>query len=194
MENFTKAGRSIVIYDGNAADAFPPGTSKGDRDLVMPLSSLAVQGDTLYATDAPKGRVLLYDKVSGELKREIPALLACGLVVTPDGRIWVGHERTKVSVFDSTGKHLGTPITDLQDVRALALRGDPSMWPTAEPVRCACTAVTGTPRSWSGPSASRSGRVTARRSGCRTSAAWRWMPKATCCSRIAWATARACRS
>ena len=123
VENFTKAGRSIVIYDGNAADAFPPGTSKGDRDLVMPLSSLAVQGDTLYATDVPKGRVLLYDKVSGELKREIPALLACGLAVTPDGRIWVGHERTKVSVFDATGRRLGTPITDLQDVRALALRG-----------------------------------------------------------------------
>ena len=71
-----------------------------------------------------KGRVLLYDKVSGELKREIPAPLARGLAVTPDGRIWVGHEHTKVSVFDSTGRYLGTPISDLQEVRALALRGD----------------------------------------------------------------------
>ena len=42
VENFTKAGRSITIYDGDAA--FPPGTSKEDRDLVMPLSSLGGAG------------------------------------------------------------------------------------------------------------------------------------------------------
>jgi hypothetical protein len=62
--------------------------------------------------------------VSGELKREISAPLARGLTVAPDGRIWVGHEHTKVSVFDSMGRHLATPISDLQEVRALGLRGN----------------------------------------------------------------------
>ena len=67
----------------------------------MPLISLALLGDTLYATDALKGRVLLYDKKSGELKQEIPVPLACGIAVEPNGRIWVGHEHAKVSVLDA---------------------------------------------------------------------------------------------
>jgi DNA-binding beta-propeller fold protein YncE len=123
VEDFSKAGRMIVVYDGNAQ--FPGEASAKDRDVMnMPLISLALLGDTLYATDALKGRVLLYDKGSGELKQEIPLPLACGIAVEPNGRIWVGHEHGKVSVLNADGKLLATPISDLQEVRALALRGD----------------------------------------------------------------------
>ena len=90
----------------------------------MPLLSLALLGDTVYATDALKGRILLYDKKSGKLKQEIPMPLACGIAVEANGRIWVGHEHNKVSVLDAKGRVLGTPITDLHEVRALAARGD----------------------------------------------------------------------
>ena len=123
VEPFTKEGRCIKVYDGGAD--FPAGATQHDKSLMgMPLISLAVHGDTLYATDSLKGRVLLFDKVSGELKKEIALPLACGLAVAPDGKIWVGHEYSKVSVFDSDGGRLSTPVTDLKGVRALALRGN----------------------------------------------------------------------
>lgn len=123
VEDFTKAGRCIKVYDNGAE--FPAGATDADKLLMgAPLISLAVHGDTLYATDSLKGRVLLYDKTSGELKREIPVSRACGLVVAPDGKIWVGNDFANVSVFDPSGKLLATPITDLKQVRALALRGD----------------------------------------------------------------------
>ena len=52
-----------------------------DRELIhMPLLSLAVVGDVLYATDALLGRVLLYDKRTGELKKQIHIPLPCGIV------------------------------------------------------------------------------------------------------------------
>jgi DNA-binding beta-propeller fold protein YncE len=123
VEDFSQAGRCIKVYDGGAE--FPEGASEADKNLMSPpLLSLALRGDTLYATDALKGRVLLYDKASGALKREIPVSRACGLAVAPDGKIWVGHDFSKVSVLDPVGKVLATPITDLKQVRALALRGD----------------------------------------------------------------------
>jgi sugar lactone lactonase YvrE len=123
VEDFSNAGRRILVYDGNAQ--FPARASAKDRDIMnMPLLSLALLGDTLYATDALKGRILLYDKKSGKLKQEIALPLACGIAVEPNGKIWVGHEHNKVSVLDAKGRVLGTPITDLHEVRALAVRGD----------------------------------------------------------------------
>ena len=59
------------------------------------------------STDSLKGRVLLYDKTSGEQRKEISVPLACGLAVAPDGKIWVGHEHSKVSVFDADGETTG---------------------------------------------------------------------------------------
>ena len=123
VEPFTKEGRRIKVYDGGAD--FPAGATPQDKSLMgVPLVSLAVHGDMIYVTDSLKGRVLLYDKTSGEQRKEISVPLACGLAVAPDGKIWVGHEHSKVSVFDADGKRLGTPITDLKEVRALALRGN----------------------------------------------------------------------
>ena len=120
VEDFSKAGRKILVYDGNAE--IPDHASPKDRDLMkMPLISMALMGDTLYVTDALKGRVLLYNKKSGELKQEIPVTLACGIAVEPSGRIWVGREHRKVSVLSSEGEIVATPISDLKDVRALAL-------------------------------------------------------------------------
>ena len=123
VEDFSTAGRAIWVYDGDAQ--ISDDVSAKDRELMsMPLLSLAVSGETLYATDALKGRLLLFDKKSGVLKQEIPLPLACGIAVAPDGKIWAGHEHSKVSLLDTAGNVLATPINDLQGVRALALRGN----------------------------------------------------------------------
>lgn len=123
VEDFSKAGRRILVYDGNAE--IPDEASPKDAELMhMPLISLALLGDALYVTDALRGRVLLYDKKSGELKQEISIPLACGIAVRPNGTIWVGHEHSKVSVLDAAGNILATPIDDLKNVRALAFKGD----------------------------------------------------------------------
>jgi WD40 repeat protein len=119
VEDFSKAGRSIAVSERTAE--FLENASAKDRELLsMPLLSLALLGDVLYATDALSGKVLLYDKRSGELKKEIPVPLACGIAVEPNGNIWVGHEHGKVSVLSPDGKVLATPINDLKDVRALS--------------------------------------------------------------------------
>ena len=103
----------IAVYDGNAQ--FPENASAKDRELMeLPLLSLALLGDTPYATDALKGGVLLYDKQSGELKKEIAIPLACGIAVEPSGKIWVEHGYGKVSVLSPEDKVLSTPISDLK--------------------------------------------------------------------------------
>jgi hypothetical protein len=53
--------------------------------------------------DALGGRILKYDKVTGESRGEFPVKLPNALAVGKDGRVWVGHEHKCVSVFDPDG-------------------------------------------------------------------------------------------
>ena len=113
MPVYLRGVQWIAVYDGNAQ--FPENASAKDRELMeLPLLSLALLGDTPYATDALKEGVLLYDKQSGELKKEIAIPLACGIAVEPSGKIWVGHGYGKVSVLSPEDKVLATPISDLK--------------------------------------------------------------------------------
>ncbi len=121
VEDFSTAGRSIAVCERSAQ--LLEDASADERELLsMPLNSLDLLGEVLYATDALNGRVLLYDKQSGELKKEISLPLACGIAVEPGGNMWVGHEHGKVSVLSREGAVLSTPITDLKDVRALSFK------------------------------------------------------------------------
>lgn len=124
VEDFTQAGRRVRIIDGNAD--YPAGSTAADQALMkVPVISVALLGNSIYVTDALGGRVLRYDKVTGALLQTINGVpLACGLAVSPDGAIWVGHEHSKVSVYSSAGIRLATPITDLAEVRALSLRNN----------------------------------------------------------------------
>ncbi len=123
LENLTDAGGSIKVYDGNAD--YPPGASAADIELMrVPLISIALRGDNLYVTDALGSRILVYDKTTGALQREIKNVpVACGIALGSDGRIWVGNSHTKVSVYSPTGTLLATPITNLSEVRALSMQG-----------------------------------------------------------------------
>lgn len=122
VEDFTQAGRRVRIHDGNVP--YPAGATAADIEVMkVPLISVALLGGSVYVTDSLLGRVLKYDKNSGVLQQEITGIpLACGLAVAPDGRIWVGHEHTKVSVYSAAGVRLATPISDLSEVRALSLQ------------------------------------------------------------------------
>ena len=117
---FTKAGKQLMVYSGNAE--YPPGISEEDRSMMgVPLRSLAVHEQTLYVADALAGKVRLYDKITGEQTGAIDVPLPQTVAVGADGRIWVGHKFTQVSVFDRAGKLLGTPINDLTKVKTVSL-------------------------------------------------------------------------
>jgi len=117
---FTKAGNHIVVYNGNAV--YPAGITEEERVVMtVPLLSLAVHGERLYVADSLAGQIRCYDKVTGEQTSAIAVRLPQAVAVGTDGRIWVGHEHTKVSVFDGDGRLQGTPVTDLTNVSALAL-------------------------------------------------------------------------
>ena len=91
----------------------------------MPLISIAVANTSLYVTDAIGGRILKYNKASGNYQSTISGIpVACGVAIGPNGNIWVGHEHTKVSVYSSAGVRLATPITGLTEVRALSIQGN----------------------------------------------------------------------
>jgi len=123
IENFAQAGRAIMVYDGNAE--FPAGATSADIEVMrVPLISIALKDGSIYVTDALGGRVLKYDKTTGALQKEIKNVpVACGLAVNTDGNIWVGTAHKKVSVYNSAGTLLGTPITNLTEVRALSIQG-----------------------------------------------------------------------
>ena len=132
--NFTQQGRSINVYNGSTGGypsagyptpAFPANATDADKDVMtVPLISIAVQSNSLYVTDALGGRILKYDKTSGNYQSTISGIpVACGLAIAPNGNIWVGHEHTKVSVYSSAGVRLATPIADLTEVRALSIQG-----------------------------------------------------------------------
>ena len=133
--NFTQQGRNIKVYDGTLGGypvagyptpAYPANATEADRDvMVVPLLSIAVQGTSLYVSDAIGGRILKYNKSSGNYESTIGGIpVACGLAIASNGDIWVGHEHTKVSVYSPSGVLLATPITDLTEVRALSIQGN----------------------------------------------------------------------
>jgi len=124
---FTKAGKFIMVYNNGAP--YPAGITETDRALMrLPLLSLAVHGQTLYVTDALAEKVRMYDKITGETMGSFALRQPQAVAVAPDGRIWVGHEHHQLSVFTTTGKLLATPITDLQDVNALAFATDGALY------------------------------------------------------------------
>jgi hypothetical protein len=93
------------------------------RDVTADLDCSG--GSSLYVPDAIGGRILNYDKASGDFQSTISGIpVACGVAIAPNSNIWVGHEHTKVSVYSPSGVRLATPITDLTEVRALSIQGN----------------------------------------------------------------------
>ena len=99
----------------------PPGPSEADAQLMrLPLRAIAVAGDSLLVADALAGKVRRFQKVTGEPQGEFAVKLPQALAVDAKGRIWVGHEHSRVSVFAADGKLIAEPLQDLGEIVALA--------------------------------------------------------------------------
>jgi len=99
----------------------PEGTAPADAELMRrPVRALAIVGDAIVATDALGGRVLRFHKVTGRKLGEFALRLPHALAADAAGRLWVGHEHSRVSVFDLEGKRLAAPLTGLGEIESLA--------------------------------------------------------------------------
>lgn len=137
VTNWTQEGRSINVYNGTTgypsagypstgAD-YPAGATTADKTIMRsPLRGIALLGNSIYVTDAIVGRVLKYDKVSGNHQQTINGIpVAATIAITPDGNtIWVGHSHTKISAYNASGSLLATPVTNLTEVRSISLVGN----------------------------------------------------------------------
>jgi hypothetical protein len=103
----------------------PSGTPAVDAELMrMPLRALAVSGETLLVADALAGKVRGFNKVTGRLEKEFAVKLPTALAVDQSGRIWVGHEHGKVSVFSADIIRIAQPLNHLGEIVALAFDPD----------------------------------------------------------------------
>ncbi|HCE46680.1 MAG TPA: hypothetical protein DET40_24295 [Lentisphaeria bacterium] len=126
---FTKAGNEIVVYKGGAS--YPEVVSSEDRGIMtVALLSIAVKDNSLYVTDSLAGKVRIYDKLTGDAKGTFDVKLPQSIAFAPDGRIWIGHERSKISIFSPDGKYLSTPVSDLKKLNSIAFGPDSTLYVT----------------------------------------------------------------
>jgi hypothetical protein len=101
---------------------YPPSEQQNQPN---PVASMAVARDVLLVADLRAGRVLKYDKTSGELRGEFPFASPGRMTVDAKGRAWIAREGTRVVVVDpATGRELAQPITDLGKIVGLSSAPD----------------------------------------------------------------------
>ncbi len=127
LEPFTEVsdnGGHIQLYEW-PEKKIPRGASERDVPLMkQPLRALAVREDLLYVTDALGGKIHVFHKKTGKLQGGFPVRLPMALAVGTNGRIWVGHEHSKVTAFDPDGANATLMIEDLEDISGLAIGRD----------------------------------------------------------------------
>ena len=98
----------------------PEATPEADAALMrLPVRAIAVCGEAVLATDALGGKVHTFHKTTGKALGEFPVRLPHALAVDCDGRLWIGHEHRRVSIFTAEGKRLATPLDDVGKVASL---------------------------------------------------------------------------
>jgi len=116
---FTKTGREdghINVYEWPKKH-IPPGTPAADAALMgLPLQAIAVAGHELVVADALGGRILRFDKETGEATGEFATPLPHALAVDGQGRLWVGQQHHRVAVYSLDGKLLRDVLTDVGDL------------------------------------------------------------------------------
>jgi sugar lactone lactonase YvrE len=114
-----KAGH-IQLYEW-PEKLIPPGTPPADAELMRePLRAVAVAGEQLLVADALAGKVRRYDKLSGEPRGEFPVPLPHALAVDRSGRVWVGHQHKRLSLFSADGKQIAQVLDNLGEIASLA--------------------------------------------------------------------------
>ncbi len=90
------------------------------RLMGSPLRAIAVAGETLYVADALEGRIRKYDKRSGDGQGSFAVSLPSAIAIDTTGRVWVGHEHHKVTVFDAGGGMALEALNELGEIQAMA--------------------------------------------------------------------------
>ncbi len=107
----------------------PHETPEADAQYMRsPLQALAIGGETIFATDALAGKIVKYHKVTGVKQGEFAVPLPLALAFDKDGRLWVGHEHHKVSIFTADGANIAMPLTDIGEVKSLAFGPDGTLY------------------------------------------------------------------
>ncbi len=126
-EKFTEAGRDdghINLYE-EPKKLIPADAPKEDAELMhWPLRDIEVQGEGLLVADTLGGRVLRFHKATGKSEGEFKVKFPTAIAVDKAGKIWIGHDRRKVSVFANDGKVEREVLNDLGQVKALAFGPD----------------------------------------------------------------------
>ena len=99
-----------------------PFNEKGEMRWL--ITDLALAGKTLLVGDKVGGRVLKFDKETGESAGEFPVEKPGAMAVDSQGRLWMVQDDTKVTVFDLDGKELAHPLKDLDNASNLAFGPD----------------------------------------------------------------------
>jgi hypothetical protein len=99
----------------------PEGAAAEDAELMRrPVRALAIHGEVLFATDALGGKVHRFHKATGRKLGGFAVKLPSALAIDREGRLWVGHEHRRVSVFTADGRKVATVLTDIGRVESLA--------------------------------------------------------------------------
>ncbi len=110
----------ILIHDRPEEIAAKQDAANREDLWKRPLRALAVTRDKIFVTDALEGRVLSFDKESGEPIGSFNVPFPHALAIDSSGHLWVGHENGKVTVFGQDGKQSIPVLKDLGEIRALA--------------------------------------------------------------------------
>lgn len=124
LVNFTSPNGPIKVYDTGAQ--YPSNATDADKSTMsIPIRSLALRNNTIYAPDSLGNRVLMYDKNTGSLTGTISNVpVACSIAVHSNGNIFVGSGHNSVRVYNSTGSSLLHTITGFTEVRSIAISGN----------------------------------------------------------------------
>jgi hypothetical protein len=133
-------GKKVAFTNTNAPGVVPPGhiqvyewpqnliptnTPEPElRRMKYPLRALAVSSESIFCADYLGNRILKFHKGTGEKQGEFPVKQPQAIAVNAQGRLFVGHEHTRVTAFDLTGARPVSLVADLGEVEALAVAPD----------------------------------------------------------------------
>ena len=118
-EEIKKSGGMIVLYKWKNRD-FPENLNSYEKRLyTVVVLGLAVIDENLYVTDALNNKVHIFNKITGKKVKEFEVKLPVNIRKDKDKRLWIAHEKHKVSIFDKYGNKIATPIEDINEVRAI---------------------------------------------------------------------------
>lgn len=123
-----KEGGMVVLYKWEKRE-FPENLKGYEKRLyTVVVLGLTVIDDVLYVTDAFAGKVHMFDKNTGRKIKEFDVKLPVCIRKDKEKRLWIAHERHKISIFDKDGNKISTPIEDIGEVKSIFIGEDNTLY------------------------------------------------------------------